>query len=735
MEFSMILVIVVVVVLLLIITILVNKKASKNTNGGLTPLQYKVLSCICDVAIHSSPPPQNLWSNSNPKLLDMFFARKASDLNVVDAFWRSITNYQSVEKQNELKTALNILGTPTLCYLITDHFTPFQKLSPETQTLVIVGLASSKLLLRRKVYRAFVPLVYKVFFSTLDKKLLNPNWEAINYSVPPIVPESNSQQKRLHIMDQISSDSTLSCDAVVIGSGAGGGVVAALLAKAGHKVLVLEKGQYKQGDDFTWRESESAPLFEGGGLGTSEDLGVNVIAGSAVGGGTAINWSASFRTPDFILEEWRKIAPELFDEEGYNIALDQVCERLGVHTNSYVNKMNGILASGCQKMGYHNANIPRNTRGCEDPESKNAEKLAECGYCSMGCRSGAKQSTMATWLQDACQNRAVIIPNCYAKKVIIEKGKATGVLATVKDPRTLQEHSIKIKSKIVVSSCGALHTPALLMRSGLKNPHIGKNLYLHPVSIVAGWFNEKIEAWKGPIMTKYSSEFVNLDGKNHGVIHETPSSHPSFTASLTSMNSYLFGQGIKEFLLRSDKMSPIIALARDIQGGSITLDANGNPLINYKLGIKDWEHLKVGIESAVKMLAAAGCTEFLYFSGEQKPVIIPEEEVSKTNSKFTAPSVENYLQELRQKKYRTSQDVVCSAHQMGTCRVGTSPSNSAVNQSGKLWEVNNLYVADASTFPTALGINPMITVESVAYRIGLKICEELNDMNTKRYES
>jgi len=187
--------------------------------------------------------------------------------------------------------------------------------------------------------------------------------------------------------------------------------------------------------------------------------------------------------------------------------------------------------------------------------------------------------------------------------------------------------------------------------------------------------------------------------------------------------------------LKANRVSPIIALARDIEGGSIALDPYGNPVVHYKLGSKDWEHLKIGIEAGIKMLAAAGCDEFLYFSGDSKPVVIPEEEISKTNSKFTAPSVENYLKQVRKMKYRVSQDVIGSAHQMGTCRVGTSPSNSAVNQSGKVWEVNNLYVADTSVFPTALGINPMVTVESIAYRIGLKICEHLNDANTIRYEN
>jgi choline dehydrogenase-like flavoprotein len=495
--------------------------------------------------------------------------------------------------------------------------------------------------------------------------------------------------------------------------------VAGVLAKAGHKVIVLEKGGYQSEADYAGREFEAfRSMYENAGILTSEDLGVVVLAGSTLGGGTTINWAASFRTPEYVLEEWERehhltglTGPE------FQTALDAVCQRAHVDTDeSFFNPQNQALNNGCVKLGYHVGVIPRNVEGCGD-----------CGWCCFGCPNGAKQGTLKTWLQDAADAGAELVVNCRVDKVLIENGQAVGVTATINGLQpafagvrqahptaqgAVSGHSLTVRARCVVVAAGALHSPALLLRSGIENPNIGMNLRLHPTTAVRGELEVKAEPWRGVMMAAYSDELGNLDGAHYGVKIETPPAHPGL---LGFALPWLGRRAYKQMMLKMAHQAIFIVLCRDRGSGRITVDKTGRPRIHYELGRRDADHIQQGIEAGLRIAVAAGATEVGTLQAG-----LPHFKVSDSPKDF-----EDYLDTVWKAGAKANQLGLFSAHQMGTCRMGGERTRAVLNHMGESWDVRGLYVADASTFPTPSGVNPMITIQAIAYQIAQGIKSRL----------
>ena len=278
----------------------------------------------------------------------------------------------------------------------------------------------------------------------------------------------------------------LETDVVIIGSGCGGGVCAKNVAEAGHRVIVVEKAYHYPTQHLPMTEADAAiHLFMNGGIIQNDEGSVAVIAGQAFGGGGTVNWSASLQPQRFVREEWAGEGLKFFTSPKFQNSLDRVCHRMGVSADHVEpSKNNQLLQEGARKLGYSVKPVPQNTGG----------KKHYCGYCTLGCGLAEKQGPVASFLPDAEKAGAKFIEGFDAEKVIFEKidGKnvATGVKGHwksrdsnggVSDPnRTTRE--ITIKAKRVIVSCGTLQSPLLLLRSGLKNSHIGRNLHLHPGS-------------------------------------------------------------------------------------------------------------------------------------------------------------------------------------------------------------------------------------------------------------
>lgn len=278
---------------------------------------------------------------------------------------------------------------------------------------------------------------------------------------------------------------TIETDVVVVGSGCGGGVAAKNLAEAGHRVLVVERSYHYSEKHFPMSLNEGTNhLFENGGAVATDDGCMAVLAGSTWGGGGTINWSASLQTQNMVRQEWAERGLPFFTSSAFQTSLDRVCERMGVSTDHIEhNAGNRLILEGSRKLGYGAKDVPQNTGNCKH----------YCGYCTLGCASSIKQGPAVSFLCDAARAGATFIEGFEVGKVLFRQdtgGKkvASGVQGvwTSRDahlhPGGVQgvKRNISIKAKKVVVSCGSLHSPLLLLRSGLKNPQIGRNLHLHP---------------------------------------------------------------------------------------------------------------------------------------------------------------------------------------------------------------------------------------------------------------
>jgi choline dehydrogenase-like flavoprotein len=594
--------------------------------------------------------------------------------------------------RRRLRRLLRLLRSPIGGLVLAGRPAAFRTLGRDDRQAYLRALSHHRLARVRGGFEALKRLVTAAYYADSDDRGCNPTWPAIGYPGPlnpcPDVPKPIEPLR-------VRADTVLDCDVVIVGSGAGGGVVAGELASAGYDVVVLEKGEYVAERDFDQRElGMLRKTYLDSGLLATADLGVSIFAGSCLGGGTVVNYTTSFRTPDHVRDEWHCASGvDLFVDAELTRALDAVCAGFDVNRDhNRPSSRDAIMGRGLEALGWHVDRMPRNVVGCAQDDI--------CGYCGFGCVRGAKRSTTTTYLQRAADRGARLVTGCSALKVVAERGRAVGVLARSKDG-----HELRVRARVVVAAAGAIHTPALLLRSGLR-ASVGENLRLHPVTAVWGYFDEEVRPWTGTLQALYSDELGDLDA-GYGVKFETAPLHPAFSALGVAWRS---ADQFDDHMRRLAHASFVGFLTRDRYGGRVSVDSVGEPVVDYRVARYDQRHVRRGVEGAARVLQAAGANA-IFSSGVRSVGFRPGR----------GGSVTDWLSRVHRVGYGSNQTLYFSFHQMGTCRMGRSPDDSVVDGNGESHAIRNLFVADASLFPGAVGVNPMITIAALAYCVAQRV--------------
>jgi choline dehydrogenase-like flavoprotein len=668
------------------------------TGGWLNAAQTRTLAAICDALIPAVAPPAG--SDDAHGL----YARAAHDLNVA-ALVAETLGQESPEQRAQFAQLLDLLGSPAGGLLLAGRAAGLAELTLPAREAALRRMSVSPIAMLRQGFSALKRLAAFIFYAAPAADGLNPNWPALGYVPAPPAPSAEAAPKRIHLLP-LDDDLTLTADAVVVGSGAGGGVIAAQLVAAGKDVIVLEKGGYFNEADFHGSEALMTPqLYLRRGTLATKDLGMIVLAGSCLGGGTIVNWSTSLRTPPDVLAEWERAhglsgatAPEY--QQGFEIAE----RRLGVNSDdSDPNPNNAALQRGCEALGYEWRRLPRNASDCQQ----------RCGACGYGCPHGRKQSTMLTFLQDAADGGARFVARCQVERVVVERGRVTGVECWALDERAGQRRRVTVKAPVVVVAGGSVESPALLLRSGLRNPNIGAHLRLHPVIAMAAYYAEPVEPWKGSLQTVLSDHFKHMQG-GHGLRFEVAPAHPGMLGMVTPWRS---GAQHKQDMARSRYAATFIALMRDTGEGRVTLDRQGDPTLSYFPNATDRRALTQAMGELAKIAAAGGATRVAALHSRELTL---NAEGGRPGA-ISDAQLRAFASEAERRGIAPNTLPVFSAHQMGSCRLGADARTAVADPWGEVFGVKGLFIGDASGFPTASGVNPMLSTMALAYRVSQRI--------------
>lgn len=529
-----------------------------------------------------------------------------------------------------------------------------------------------------------------VFYAGLDVESRNPNWEALGYPGPLTSPPGPDAAPKTLSIEPVEHDRTvLQADVCVIGSGAGS-VIAAHLARTGRRVLVLEQGGYRNRADFRQLELPgAAELYLRRGVTWSEDGSLALLAGSTLGGGIVINSMVCLRTPERVRAAWAAAGLHGIDGDDFDADLDQVWATLGATTAATVyNRNTQLMVKAFDALGLRHQRLARNARRDDDPRF--------CGYCNWGCQQGCKQTTLETYLQDACDHGARCIVDCRVDRILARDGRAAGVEAVVDDDAGRRR--LTVEAPVVVLAAGGIESPAVLLRSEIGGPAVGRHLQVHPAYIVGGVYDEPVEAWSGQIQAAASLDHAR-GADDGGFLLEALTLAPGMWSGGAPWTD---GRRHKSEMLSLRSTAIWHAIGLDHGSGDVVLDADGDALVRWTLeDAVDRRVAADGHEVLARMHEAAGADEIVPWHWNEHRWRRGED-------------LDAYIAELRSAPSR--EIPAYSAHQMSSCRMGADPATSVADGRGELHDTSGVWVGDASALPTSPGVNPMITLLALAQR-------------------
>jgi choline dehydrogenase-like flavoprotein len=478
------------------------------------------------------------------------------------------------------------------------------------------------------------------------------------------------------------------CDVAIVGSGAGGAVAAATLAEAGLDVLVLEAGSHYNRENYPADRLEAiTELYREAGLTIAAGRPpIPVPVAKTVGGTTVINSGTCFRAPDGVLESWRRehgvswagdLDEDYAEAEGFLRVTQLDPNRMG---------RNGQLAmEGAAALGAGGAPIFRNAGNC-----------VQCSSCPYGCAIDAKRGMHVSYLPRAVAAGARVRAGVEAQRVLVEDGRAAGLACSARDAGgRVRPFTVRAR-RAVIAAGGAFGTPELLLRSGLGGAQVGRNFHIHPACWVGARYEEEVRGWEGVMQSFYVDQW-----EPQGLLLEA-----TFTP-LAFGGAWLAGTGAdhQRSLLDFGHVGSIGVHLCDRSEGRVALGNDGAIRASYELTREDADRIQFGIARAAEVHFAAGATE-VYPNIPRFGVLEPGEPAS-----FEAA------------RLKTSELRLEAFHPMGTARISADPRQGVCAPDGSVRGTRNLYVADASLFPTSVGVNPMMTIIAFAKQVSRGIAE------------
>ncbi len=500
----------------------------------------------------------------------------------------------------------------------------------------------------------------------------------------------------------------IDCDVAIVGTGAGGGISAELLAKAGLAVVLIEEGPLASSREFRMREADAYPrLYWDSAARKTRDKAINILQGRAVGGSTTVNWTSSFRTPPATLAFWRdRFGLSDYSEAALAPWFAQAETRLSIRPWAMPpNENNGLLARGAAALGISTATIRRNVAGC-----------ANLGYCGVGCPLDAKQSMLVTTIPAALERGARLYTRLRALRFEFDGARIVRLVCAALRDDGLSESGVTVvvHARHFVAAGGAINTPGLLLRSAAPDPYrlLGRRTFLHPTVISAALFDQRVDGFAGAPQSLYSDHFLEVDPIDGplGFKLEAPPLHPVLFASTL----HGFGQPHADLMKRFAHAHALIALLRDgfhpdSRGGEVTLASDGRAILDYPLNEPVWDGVRRAFLAMAEIQFAAGAR-----------TVFPVHELAGGYTRFAEAKAAIERLPLKPLLAR-----VVSAHVMGGCAMAANERAGVVDGRGRHFHVDNLSIHDGSIFPTSLGANPQLSIYGIVARMTSALAAEL----------